>query len=1371
MIAQPRFGAFFRARRNALGLSLREFCRQSGLDPGNISRLERGLLPPPRSPDILLAYATALKLAPKSHDWETLQALAIQENLPKGILAVRKKPRHIEPWVNATDIETWADLISARTDFPRLIRRLIHATSEALLRAEFPAGEGSQRSGWDGIVTVPSSLTPHLPAGVSCWELGVGATPARKAENDFRTRTKNSLGIQPNEATFVFATARRWAGKAKWESEKNRLGIWKEVRVLDADSLEAWLELAPAVDTWFARLLGKRTEGMLDLDEYWHNLAAMTEPRLTPSIFLASRRSTDVSSLENWLGIHNAKAGINRSGAQLPATATQASALAIESSSPADAIDFLAAYVANIEDTNRDALSSRIVIVEDAASWNILCDHQHSLTLVAKPSLALEAEAVSQAVRKGHRVLLASDRFTPGQFQSLKLSRPEAFQLGNALIEAGFDEQDARKHALDCSGSLTVLKRRLSRVPATTEPAWSRDELADQIAPLVLIGCWEDASIADNELVSQMLGKSYADVASLVRRAATLPDPPLFRVRGLCSLTSREDSWFLLARRLHDAQLDTWQEFAVRVLTSGDIADKPRRLSRRSKATLQGFSESLRTGIAETLVLLEVFPKEIATTRPADFLAEHVVQRVLGDGPGCERWAALGRQLPLLAEAAPNAFLNALKAELRAPGSDILQLFSDGGDSLFSPCLHAGLLWALETLAWHPQYLLPVSLILAELAERDTGKQWANRPANSLVEIFLSWLPHTAARVDERIRVLRKITEKRPMSGWRLLLALMPSLQGHSTPTRTPKWRNWAMNWRAEISDADFAKQVQACGDRLIEMVGADVQRWADLISHITNLPPMSRQSALSTLANLDLSGTTTDERTLLTEKLRVQIQRHRAFQDAPWALPPEDVAAMDAAMQHVEPNDPIARSAWLFAQHVELPEPHGEGWSRQTEEKKISAMRQEAIAAILAQDGMTGLSNLAAAVKAPWLIGVELSNASGNLDLDELLPSLIADPNPALAGIARGYAGERFKKQAWNWVAGLSTDCWTAEQLASLATVLPAERRTWDLLEQHSEDATRIYWESASAFWIREQSDIRYAISQLLSRRLPFAAIRALEMAHMELDDLPADLLLETLQATLEPDADNPPHDIAFTIIRILQNLQHRQPPVDEKELAQLEWAYIDLLDGEQASALTLHKAMASDARFFSELVQRVFRPRNDRGTPTEEPTDQERNRAKKAYGLLHSWQNVPGFQPAAQTIDGDALRDWVELARQLCRESGHLEICDVQIGEILSHAPKEPDGTWPCIPVRDVIEAIDSQDIEDGFVIGTLNQQGVTIRMPTDGGTLERAEASTYASYAEASQSEWPVTARILRRITATFESRARDEDADAEVRRLGR
>jgi transcriptional regulator with XRE-family HTH domain len=74
-IAQ-NFGAFFKEKRRKLGFTLREFCRVYELDPGNISKIERGLLPPPKGKDILIKYASALGINEGTDDWLTFCDLA-----------------------------------------------------------------------------------------------------------------------------------------------------------------------------------------------------------------------------------------------------------------------------------------------------------------------------------------------------------------------------------------------------------------------------------------------------------------------------------------------------------------------------------------------------------------------------------------------------------------------------------------------------------------------------------------------------------------------------------------------------------------------------------------------------------------------------------------------------------------------------------------------------------------------------------------------------------------------------------------------------------------------------------------------------------------------------------------------------------------------------------------------------------------------------------------------------------------------------------------------------------------------------------------------------------------------------------------------
>jgi len=84
-----RFGEFFRGLRASRGLSLRGFCLANGFDPGNISRLERGVLPPPESREKLETYAKALRLKKGSDDWYTFFDLAAAERgrIPEDVLS------------------------------------------------------------------------------------------------------------------------------------------------------------------------------------------------------------------------------------------------------------------------------------------------------------------------------------------------------------------------------------------------------------------------------------------------------------------------------------------------------------------------------------------------------------------------------------------------------------------------------------------------------------------------------------------------------------------------------------------------------------------------------------------------------------------------------------------------------------------------------------------------------------------------------------------------------------------------------------------------------------------------------------------------------------------------------------------------------------------------------------------------------------------------------------------------------------------------------------------------------------------------------------------------------------------------------------
>ncbi len=89
MPKEARFGTFFKSRRLANKLGLREFCQKYGLDAGNISKLERGVLPPPGSQKKLEDYAGYLAIREGSDDWYEFFDLAASESgkIPSDLMS------------------------------------------------------------------------------------------------------------------------------------------------------------------------------------------------------------------------------------------------------------------------------------------------------------------------------------------------------------------------------------------------------------------------------------------------------------------------------------------------------------------------------------------------------------------------------------------------------------------------------------------------------------------------------------------------------------------------------------------------------------------------------------------------------------------------------------------------------------------------------------------------------------------------------------------------------------------------------------------------------------------------------------------------------------------------------------------------------------------------------------------------------------------------------------------------------------------------------------------------------------------------------------------------------------------------------------
>lgn len=193
----------------------------------------------------------------------------------------------------------WADSIGARSELPRLIRRLILETGKGVVELGFPAGEGVAAASWDGTVRASEDAL-YVPSGLSLWELSVEKSPGAKADDDYAKRTSTPDGSPTADAIYVAVSLRPWLKRGEWAQGKSGDGRWKAVRALGVDDVDTWLESAPITHTWLSETVGLKPHGIVTAETWWNRWSAATTPPF-PSPAVVAGRDNEVAALRGAL--------------------------------------------------------------------------------------------------------------------------------------------------------------------------------------------------------------------------------------------------------------------------------------------------------------------------------------------------------------------------------------------------------------------------------------------------------------------------------------------------------------------------------------------------------------------------------------------------------------------------------------------------------------------------------------------------------------------------------------------------------------------------------------------------------------------------------------------------------------------------------------------------------------------------------------------------------------------------------------------------------------------------------------------------------------------------------------------------------------
>ncbi|WP_297191285.1 hypothetical protein [uncultured Porphyromonas sp.] len=1255
--------------------------------------------------------------------------------------------------ITRDQLTSWADTPESKANFPHLISRLIRATTAKNTKVDIPWGSATYIGGWDGIVDSKEEAR-YVPEGISLWELGTDQNPKKKADADYKKRTKEPRGYTPQDATFVFVTPRIWTGKDTWVKRRKEEKKWKDVIVYDGISLAQWLDEAPAVSRWFASqgYAGVcSSEGIMTADECWEEWSCLEQLQLQPGCVLAGREVAREALIKLLEG--------------------NPSIIGVRASTKGEAIAFiLATMKASAPELSGRFFSTTLIIDQEDRFRSISLSMQHALNLIVRFD---SDEPLGVATREGHHVLVplgADDVFSPNP---ITLPAVDRDALIEALVKSGLSRRRASKHTKESGHDITILKKLLGFPRYGAD--WIKTQPIREIIPALLLGRWDESYPGDRELLEKLSGTSYAKHKEVLAKWLNLPESPLKKIGETWRLTSPLDLWRSISGHLTDQDFQLLEESFIEVYHSGNPVlasqmDLPDYISKK-----RTYSDWVREGLAQSLILISI-PQVGVSLRDLQSRVDRIIRGLLSKASGA-MWVSIDRELPLIAEASPQVFLESVSRSLSDESPEIMDMFKEEPGILVPEASHTGLLWALEELAWVPAYFKTACLLLHKLATLDLGGRLSNRPLNSLTEIFKAWHYQTLAPYEQRVEVLKEMLPRDVDVSWKLLKSLLPSSSSEiAFPTYRMRWR---MFWEAtdlRYTNREWFDMCSEAVGMLISLCDGDETRFSDLIEAAPGCMPRDRERILKwaqeAVCNIE------HKKGQAWYTLRRILNKHKQYPDTDWALRKDELSPFEQLYSQLYPKDVLVRNVWLFNEdhRTQMIDPASatpfEVDQYKEIEEQVAARRERAVAELVEELGLERVLELRLEVKCPWKLGEALAKVIKDEQDLQYVWLCLEDDTP-LIDFTRGFISQKLRCEKFSWMQALVQELlekgYSDKAVANALLAVHSGRELWQYVDSLGEGVQREYWLRMSPY-LNEPTDEEsiVCINKLLQyRRFSSAVV----VAWCHGTHIPSNMLIDVLRRWATEDSQELKSPDGYEIEGIFEELNKRTD-IDEGTYCELEALYLSLLtrDGTQAGVSHLEAELASNPESFVQLLKWLCQPKNkDRQRKEQEglSAEQRQNAAERSYLMLEAWKKIPGMQENGM-IDEAELREWIDVARALARECDRLEVADSCIGQLLAKY-SEDSLYWPERTIFQVIEDINTEELKEGYSVGMLKKGGVTTRGAFDGGGIEHERAEYFGKLASELMFDYPNVSEVFRRLQDDYGRLGNSNDEMAERDRL--
>lgn len=1374
-------GKYLQKLRKEKGKSLRQVEQETGVNNAHLSQLENGKIKNP-SKDIIKKLENYY-----GFDIRKLDKFPNNEN--------EKNNSPYEPFsiVSAQDIVGFSDKALSEKKAPQIVRNLIVSTV-IYKQLRMPAGEGTSLPGWDGQVVCERGFgNQFVPDGNSFWEISKGKNTKPKATEDFKKRTENPLGANTKNSTYVVVTLRRWPGKKEqWITEmnqwidENKMPRWKSIRIIDAEDLELWFEKSPSVALQFAQFVRTIPIKAKPLKRYWDEWFRSTEIGINETLLLEAGRN-----------FHHQFSDFLKD--------ISASYFEIKSHDKSLAIAYIYAAIKIINDEIlRESLLSRAVVVEDKEAFEKLSNPGSCLLLIP----LFKEPPIGIARKNGHRIICLSSDIKEDSKNIIDRISKES--IINFLKREGAIEEEAQRYASKCHGNLSTLRRLLCPTSEIERPEWSKLPIAYELAPLTLFGSWSEINKYDIEFISSVTNKDYEDIKKDLMKIISCPNSPLKKFGNIYTFNQE-----LTFDELYQF-LDT--DFIIKFLekSSKDLLSKyDNRFDKDGKERFfpdRKFLHSsyLRKGVAISYALLgnhythSNFPN-------IKLYVNKAVKEILEKEYDWKYWVSISDILTLLAEASPDEFLNRLdeicKSEKTSNESEnFFKIFEQKDHNLFGGCDYASLLWSLELCAWEKQYLKCVTEILLIMSQHeDSSSNWANKPSRTLQNLYRLQMPQTSCTFKERLKILDCLFEKNKDQIWRLFLKIIPSKQlGILNPNQKAKYRDIQLPFDEVKTYGDIRQFVNALYEKIQYILEKEPIRWLDFVDYVLEIPFGDKKiKFLKILKEFDVNTFSNEDRLNIWEKIEKQYSyslRGTSNNSE------ESMKFLKEIYERFTPIDPVEKWKRVFDYlmsgftHPSVIEENIEengGHDYVKMDREMETVREKGLKEIIEISGDKGVMELIEKIECIHILGDVYAKVLNDKDKKEkiICEFDFSDRKKDIfyeSFARRCFSGNNLSKvssEGIGWIEKvIKNNQLEDNRVVKIFSSLPFSKETWDLVEKYPKNIQDGYWNTIKPLqFLKNYEDVLWAGKKLLYYKRPYFIFQIVSYLNKtELNKLPTDFLMKILS-----DLNHAPFNkkdfkqindmFSYHLEKILKFLEKKED-VDRKKLAQIvEWPLMNFSYpyGKERPENLINEVNKTP-KIFLELLKLAYK-RDDGST---ENNNQPHELSKRAYQFfqmyvsspdtkddssidLYTKVKLPGMNENGK-LDSDEFRRWVSEVRKLCKEHHRIKSGDYILGQLFAHAPFDnKDQKWPHQAIRETIEELKGDRLDEGFVIGVINKRGVSSRDIYEGGEQERKLADKYKFLAEKITIHWPRTAGLLRKIEKEYLSMGRMWDNEARLK----